>query len=429
MSDEKPVVVQPRVAAEGRGPSQQEAERQPFRLADVDLGAIRHNVRTVAELVGPGIAVMAVVKANGYGHGAVEVARAAVEAGATWLGVADVDEAVALRDAGLDMPVLAWLHGSNAQFDEAVLRGIDVGVNSVAQLEAVARAVEAVRGGVADGAGELVPRAGDASDTGGELPGAGGAGRTAARVQLKLDTGLGRNGAERSEWASLFGRAAELQQSGVLTVTGIFSHLSNTNDDEDRAQLRLLTVAAEEARAAGIEPTVIHLASTAATLRLPETRLSMVRLGIGMYGLSPFDDATSADLGLRPAMRVEGRVISVKRVPADSAVSYGYTYRTAGESTLALVGLGYADGIPRLGSNRAPVWIRGSLYRVSGRIAMDQFVADVHDEPVEVGDRVVLFGDPADGHPSADDWARAAETINYEIVTRIGPRFERRYES
>ncbi|RFA07311.1 alanine racemase [Subtercola boreus] len=416
MSDDETVSGPSGVVADRRAPSQHEAEQQPFRLAAVDLGAIRHNVRTVATLVGPGTAVMAVVKANGYGHGAVEVARAAVEAGATWLGVADVDEAVALRDAGLDVPVLAWLHGSNARFDEAVLRGIDVGVSSVAQLEAVARAVEAVRGVVADGAGEPVP-------------GADGTGQTAARVQLKLDTGLGRNGAERSEWAALFGRAAELQQAGVLTVTGIFSHLSNANDDEDRAQLRLLAAAVEEARAAGIEPTVIHLASTAATLRLPETRLTMVRLGIGMYGLSPFDDATSADLGLRPAMRVEGRVISVKRVPADSAVSYGYTYRTAGESTLALVGLGYADGIPRLGSNRAPVWIRGGLHRVSGRIAMDQFVADVHDEPVEVGDRVVLFGDPADGHPSADDWARAAETINYEIVTRIGPRFERRYTS
>ncbi|MDF2441968.1 MAG: alanine racemase [Subtercola sp.] len=403
MSDGEPKAGQQGISSDAA--SQEPAERQPFRLAAVDLGAIRHNVRTVAALVGPDTAVMAVVKANGYGHGAVEVARAAVEAGATWLGVADVDEAVALRDAGLDVPVLAWLHGPEARFDEAVRRGIDVGVSSVAQLEAVARAVEAVRGGVAGAAGE-----------------------PAARVQLKVDTGLGRNGAERSSWAALFARAAELQQTGVLTVTGIFSHLSNTNDDEDRAQLRLLTAAVAEARAAGIEPTVIHLASTAATLRLPETRLSMVRLGIGMYGLSPFDDATSADLGLRPAMRLEGRVISVKRVPADSAVSYGYTYRTTGESTLALVGLGYADGIPRLGSNRAPVWIRGGIHRVSGRIAMDQFVADVHDAPVEVGDRVVLFGDPRDGHPSADDWARAAETINYEIVTRIGPRFERRYE-
>ncbi|RFA10051.1 alanine racemase [Subtercola boreus] len=407
-----------------------EEVRQPFRLAAVDLGAIRHNVRAVDALVGPDTAVMAVVKANGYGHGAVEVARAAIEAGATWLGVADLDEAVALRDAGLDVPVLAWLHGQDARFDEAVIRRIDVGVSSVAQLDAVARAVETVRGA---GAAVDVPAAGDGDGDGGAA-GDGGAdggadGEPVARVQLKLDTGLGRNGAARSEWIALFSRAAELQQAGVLTVTGLFSHLSNTNEEEDRAQLRQLTAAVAEARAAGIEPTVIHLASTAATLRLPEARLSMVRLGIGMYGLSPFDGVTSAELGLRPALRVEGRVISVKRVPADSAVSYGYTYRTAGESTLALVGLGYADGIPRLGSNRAPVWIRGERHRVSGRIAMDQFVADVHDAPVEVGDRVVLFGDPAEGYPSADDWAESAETINYEIVTRIGPRFERRYES
>ncbi|RFA19404.1 alanine racemase [Subtercola boreus] len=385
------------------------ASEEPLRLASVDLGAIRHNVRTVAALVG-GAEVMAVVKANAYGHGAVEVARAAVEAGATWLGVADVDEAVALRDAGLSVPVLAWLHSPQASFDRAVAHSIDVGVSSVAQLDAVAAAGLRVAAGLRE-AGE------------------GGAAQQPARVHLKLDTGLGRNGAEQSLWPAFFARAAELQRAGQLTVVGLFSHLSNTNDEEDRAQLERLLAGVELARVAQLEPPIIHLASTAAALRLPETRLSMIRLGIGMYGLSPFDDQTSAELGLRPAMRVEGRVISVKRVPVDSGVSYGYTYRTATESTLALVALGYADGIPRLGSNRAPVWINGEIHRVSGRIAMDQFVADVHDAEAAVGDRVVLFGDPQDGYPSAEDWAEAAETINYEIVTRIGARIERRYVS
>ncbi|MCU1482373.1 MAG: alr [Subtercola sp.] len=366
---------------------------QPLRLAVIDLAGIRNNVQVVKKLVGE-TEVMAVVKADGYGHGAVEVARAALEAGATWLGVADVDEALALRAAGLQAPILAWLHDPAASFDSAVRNSIDVGVSSVAQLEAVAAA--------------------------GSAPG---------RVHIKVDTGLGRNGAERSTWQALFTRAAELQGEGRIEVVGLFSHLSNANDSEDRAQLRQLDEAVALAASVGVEPPIIHLAATAATFRLPETRLSMVRLGIGMYGLSPFDDVTSAELGLIPAMRLEGRVIAVKRVPADSAVSYGYTYRTAGESTLALVGLGYADGIPRLGSNRAPVLINGQRYRVSGRIAMDQFVADVHDGEVAVGDRVVLFGDPAAGHPAVEEWAQAAETINYEVVTRIGPRFERRYTS
>ncbi|UFS59363.1 alanine racemase [Subtercola endophyticus] len=369
---------------------------QPFRSATIDLAAIRNNVGVVKKLVGE-TEVMAVVKANGYGHGAVEVARAALEAGATWLGVADVDEALALRSAGLQAPILAWLHDPTASFDAAVRNGIDVGVSSVAQLEAVAVAADALN--------------------------------RAGRVHIKVDTGLGRNGAEPSAWRAVFERAAELQGEGRLEVVGLFSHLSNANDDEDRAQLQQFDEAVDLAASVGVVPPIIHLAATAATFRLPETRLSMVRLGIGMYGLSPFDDVTSAELGLIPAMRLEGRVIAVKRVPADSAVSYGYTYRTAGASTLALVGLGYADGIPRLGSNRAPVLINGQRYRVSGRIAMDQFVADVHDGEVAVGDQVVLFGDPAAGHPAVEEWAEAAETINYEVVTRIGQRFKRRYTS
>jgi alanine racemase len=413
---------------------------RPLRLATIDLAAIRHNVQLVNELIGDA-QVMAVVKANGYGHGAVEVARAAVAAGATWLGVADLDEAVELREAGLTEPILAWLHGTTAGFDEAIRRGIDVGISTVAQLEAVAAAAARV-GEVAGGSvsatahGRVAPGSTETTDGSANAP-VGVAATMAgspARVQIKVDTGLGRNGAEESTWRALFERAAELEAAGVVRVVGIFSHLSNANDDEDRAQLKRLEVAVAVAADCGVVPSVIHLASTAGALRLPETRLSLVRLGIGMYGLSPFD-ATSKELGLRPAMTLEGRVIAVKRVAPDSAVSYGYTYRTSGSSTLALVGLGYADGVPRLGSNRAPVWINGTRYRVAGRIAMDQFVVDVHDGAVAVGDRAVLFGDPEPrgegetGFPPVEEWAEAAETINYEIVTRIGPRFERRYVS
>ena len=382
----------------------------PLRLATIDLAAIRHNVRTVARLVADS-EVMAVVKANGYGHGAVEVARAALEGGATWLGVADVHEALELRAAGLTAPILAWLHATEPDFTDAVRLSIDLGISSRAQLDAVARATRGLRmpGGAAAEVGDvaLTP--------------------ATARVHLKIDTGLGRNGAESSQWAGLFERAAELQSEGLLTVVGMFSHLSNANDEEDLLQLAMLESAVEQARGAGLAPTIIHLASTAGALRLPQTRLSLVRLGIGMYGLSPFDGADSASLGLCPAMTLEGRVIAVKRVEAGSGVSYGYTYRTEEASTLALVALGYADGIPRLGSNRAPVWINGETHTVSGRIAMDQFVVDVHDAQVEVGERVVLFGDPATGVPAVEDWAESAETINYEIVTRVGGRIARRY--
>ncbi|GGF20111.1 alanine racemase [Subtercola lobariae] len=402
----------------------------PLRLATIDLAAVRHNVLAVKAVVGDAD-VMAVVKAGGYGHGAAEIARAAVTAGATWLGVADVDEGVALREAGLTEPILAWLHGPEAYFDVAIRYGIDVGVSSVAQLDAVAGAARRVAGdAVIDGAEALAGRPSGSEPA--ETPAVGRQTRddhaaTPARVQIKVDTGLGRNGAVEADWVAVFARAAELEAGGVLSVVGIFSHLSNASDDDDLEQLARFESAVEQARGAGLNPAIIHLAATAAALRLAETRLSLVRLGIGLYGLSPFDGVTSAELGLRPAMTLEGRVIAVKRVPPESGVSYGYTYRTTTESTLALVGLGYADGIPRLGSNRAPVWINGNTYTVTGRIAMDQFVVDMHDDAVEVGDRVVLFGDPAEGYPAVEEWAEAAETINYEIVTRIGPRFERRY--
>lgn len=307
--------------------------RHPLRLATIDLAAVRHNVSTVKSLVGDA-EVMAVVKANGYGHGAVEVARAALSAGATWLGVADVDEAVVLREAGLTAPILAWLHDADPHFDVALRYGIDVGVSSVAQLEAAAAAAAVV--GAARGSVLPHPHTFGASTqvrTGADAPNmrvwqddaaAGGP----ARVQIKVDTGLGRNGADEPNWRAVFARAAELEAAGLVRVVGLFSHLSNTSDDEDRAQLARFQGALELAREAALSPTIMHLAATAATFGLPETRLSLVRLGIGMYGVSPFDDVTAAELGLRPAMTLEGRVIAVKRVPPGSGVSYGYTYRT-----------------------------------------------------------------------------------------------------
>lgn len=363
---------------------------RPLREARIDLAAIAHNIQTLKRAINTSL-TMVVVKSNGYGHGAIPVAKAAVVSGADWLGVADIDEALELRAAGITAPVLAWLHDPEARFDDAILAGIDLGVSYLQQLEEVARAT-----GVAN-------------------------------VQLKVDTGLGRNGAADSEWPKFFAAAAAHERAGRLRVRGLWSHLANAGEDEDLAQVAAFERAIGLAREAGLTPDLRHIAATAGALRVPSARFDLVRIGIGAYGLSPFDDQASADLGLRPALELSARVVSVKRVPAGSGVSYGYDYRTEGETTLALVPLGYGDGIPRHAANRGPVFLNGRTYRVAGRVAMDQFVIDVGDGEVSIGDRAILFGDPTTGVPSADDWARAADTINYEIVTRLGGRIERTY--
>jgi len=359
-----------------------------MRDAFVDLGAITHNVETLRGAVGD-VATMVIVKANGYGHGAVPVARAALAGGAEWLGVADLDEALELRAAGIKAPVLAWLHEPGRSFTDAINGGVDIGVSYVEQLEAAAAA-----SGV-------------------------------AFVQLKVDTGLSRNGAAESEWAELFAAAAANERAGRIVVRGLWSHLANAGVAEDAAQIASFERALAAAAAAGLEPELVHLAASEGALRVAEARFGMVRLGISAYGLSPF--AGDVELPLRPAMTLSAPVVSVKRVPAGTGVSYGYDYRTSAETTLALVPLGYADGVPRHASGRGPVSINGVTYTVAGRVAMDQVVVDVGDAPVAVGDRAVLFGDPSTGVPSAQDWADAAGTINYEIVTRIGPRVPRRY--
>ncbi|SDY44494.1 alanine racemase [Herbiconiux ginsengi] len=369
------------------------ASAPALRRAIVDPDAIAANVARVGSLVAPA-AVMAVVKADGYGHGAVPVARAALEGGATWLGVADVSEGLALRAAGIRAPVLAWLHGHDPSFGAAVEHDVAVGISTRLQLQ---RAVDA---GTVD---------------------------APVRVHLKVDTGLGRNGIERAEWEPVFQAARDAVGNRRIRVEGLFSHLSNASDDDDLQQLDAFDEATAMARSFGLDPGVRHLASTAGALRLPATRLDLVRLGIGLYGLSPFEGVDSATLGLRPAMRVESRLIAVKRVPAGTGVSYGYTYRPDAETWLGLVPLGYADGIPRHVSNRGSVWVGGSTHPIVGRVAMDQFVVDLGEHAARVGDRVVLFGDPAEGFPSADSWAEAAGTINYEVVTRLGARVKREF--
>ena len=359
----------------------------PESVAIVDRSAVARNVSRFVSLA-DGARVMVVVKANGYGHGAVEAARAAIQGGASWLGVADLAEAFELRDAHIDAPLLAWLHESHENFTAALEARIDIGVSDLAQLQSVSRAQHAV------GAGP-------------------------ASVHLKLDTGLGRNGADEPNWAALFDEARRLELAGLLRVRGIFSHLSNADDSEDSLQLERLHRGIEAARRAGLQPQLRHLASTAAALRLPPMRLDLVRVGIGAYGLSPFDDGGSAELGLQPAMTLRSTVVAVApSSDADFAAHSG------------IVPLGYGDGIPPQAAGRIHVTGDAGPLLVT-RIESDHLVVEPVSPGNDVvrGDAVTLFGDPSEGVTAVDDWARAADTINYEIVTRLGDRVAREYTS
>lgn len=362
-----------------------------LREALIDVDAITENVRHLRRLTG--CEIIAVVKADGYGHGALRAAQAALRGGATRIGVSDIDEALALRRAGIRAPLFAWLHAPGASFVEAVRHEVELGISDLDQLLRAAAAAQ------------------------GERP---------AAVHLKIETGLSRNGIAPADWRQVFSEAARLERIGRLRVVGLFSHLSNTSIDDDRAALAKFEEGVVLAAGVGLNPPLRHIAATNAAIALPEARLGCVRIGIGIYGVSPFDDRTPADLGLRPAMTLRGAVAAVRRVPAGTGVSYGYDYRTTTDTTLALVPLGYADGVPRQASGRGPVTIGGRRFTVAGRIAMDQFIVDVGDHPVAVGDEVVLFGDPTLGVPSAREWAEAAATIDYEIVTRVGARVPRR---
>lgn len=376
----------------------------PAREARIDLEALRHNARSLAERVAPA-KLLAVVKADAYGHGVGPVALALEETGAVdTFGVVDLDEARMLRRVGIRTPILAWILPLGADLSWAVAEGIELGIGALETLERLASAASGVRA--------------FAAQAGGPPP--------VAVVHLKADTGLGRGGATAAEWSSLVTRAAALETEGIIEVRGIWTHLANTSTAADAAQFEAFDAAVRVARRAGLTPSVEHLAASQSLISYPGQRRGMVRAGIALYGISPFADRPATEFGLEPVMRLSGAVISVKRVPAGHGVSYGHRHVTDRESTLALIPLGYADGLPR-SARRAPVWLNGRRYQVSGTIAMDQVVVDVGDDPVAVGDVAVFWGDPALGHPSAQDWADAAGTIPYEIVTRVGPRVPRRH--
>lgn len=360
----------------------------------IDLDAIASNLDRMRQ-VAAGAKVCGVVKANAYGHGMVAVAKRLEAEGVDYLGVADLTEALTLRAAGIRTPILAWLHSHDEDFHAGIAAEIDLGLSTTGQLQ---RAVAAAK-------------------TAGKV----------ARIHIKVDTGLGRNGVTLDQLPALLTLARAAQDAGDAEVVGIFSHLSCTSREADLAQIARFEEALAAAAEAGINPTLRHLTASDGTLSYPQAHYDMVRIGVALYGLSPYQDHASADYGLTPAMTATAKVVQVKQVGAGEGVSYGYLYRTPTETNLALVPVGYAEGLPRLATGGASVWVNGSLFGIDSRIAMDQFVLDVGAHAVAPGDTAVLFGDPVKGYPSADQLAIAAQTINYEIVTRMGGRFRRVY--
>ncbi len=370
------------------------APPSPHAEVVVDLGAVRHNVRRLREIVWssrPG-QLMVVVKADGYGHGMVQVGRAAREAGAEWLGVATAAEALALRDAGDVGRVLCWLSAPGEDLTPLVREAVDITVSSTQHLDDVVRAVAEAE--------------------------------AVARVQLKFDTGLSRNGAPRSAWWDLASAARRAEEDGDILVTGLWSHFACSDEPDhpaNAAQEESFARACALAVEAGLRPEVRHLANSAAAILRATSRHDLVRVGIAAYGLSPVPDVlTSEQLGLVPAMTVRGALVLAKDIRPGDGVSYGHTFRAPGPMRVALVPMGYGDGVPRHASSVAEVQLEGGRRRVLGRVCMDQFVVEAPG--AQAGDEVVLFGPGTGGEPTAQDWARWCGTISYEIVTRMGGR-------
>jgi alanine racemase len=365
--------------------------------AVVDLGAIEHNVRVLREHAGSA-QVMAVVKADGYGHGATESARAALAAGAAQLGVATVDEALALRAAGITAPVLAWLHPPGTDFGPALVADVQIAVSSVRQLD------------------ELL----DATRRTGQT----------ATVTVKVDTGLNRNGVAAADYPPMLTALRAAVAEEAVRLRGLMSHLVFADQPDNPindVQAQRFTDMLTHAREQGVRFELAHLSNSSATMSRPDLALDMVRPGIAVYGLSPVP--SRGDMGLIPAMTVKCPVALVKSIRAGDGVSYGHTWIAERDTTVALLPVGYADGVFRALGGRLEVLINGRRRPGVGRVCMDQFVVDLGPGQVDVaeGDEAILFGPGTDGEPTAQDWADLLGTIHYEVVTSPRGRITRTY--
>lgn len=364
--------------------------------ATIDLGAVAHNVRILRQR--SGTEVMAVVKADGYGHGAVPVADAALRAGAAEVGVATIEEALTLRAGGICAPVIAWLHAPSADFAAAVAADVEVVVSSPRQLAAVAAAAAAV-------------------------------GRTAT-VGVKVDTGLGRSGVAADEWDATRDALAKYVAEDSLALRTVMCHLARGDEPAhplNDAQAEMLDACVADLDRVGVQADRVHLSNSAAALTRRDLSRDLVRTGIAIYGRTPVPDI--GDFGLRPVMTLTAQVSLVKRITAGQGVSYSHTWVARRDTTVAVIPCGYADGVPRVLSNRLAVWVRGRRFPGIGRVCMDQFVVDLGPDGggVAEGDTAVLFGPGDHGEATALDWAQRSGTIDYEIVTGIGARCRRRY--
>lgn len=416
------------------GPDRSALPAAATSRAVIDLEAVAHNGRLLAQTAG--VPWMAVVKADAYGHGLGPIALTALSAGASWLGVAQLAEALILRalldEAGVARPVeepsgqaprvLSWLlpvmDPARAACEDSPLRAalkadLDLSVSTLSQLEALVAAARAQA--------------------------------TTARLHLKVDTGMSRGGAMAEDLPALAAALRRAVDEGAVDVVGLWSHLSRADEPTSGSTEEHLVryrQAERIVREAGLTPSIHHLAATGGLLWHPEARMDLVRAGIGLYGLSPAPSVTTgAELGLRPAMRLESELVQVKRIDVGQAVSYGGTWSAPTDRWVGLVPLGYSDGVPRAASSTGPVGIGGMMTAIVGRVCMDQVVIDLgpaQDEtgsslpaPAQVGDTAVLWGAPdalgQEAVPTVDEWAQACGTINYEIVTRLGARIPRCY--
>jgi alanine racemase len=359
-------------------------------IVRIDLDAIRHNVEAVKP---PRAELMAVVKADGYGHGAAPVARAALEAGATWLGVALVEEGIALRETGIEAPVLVLSEFPRGSEHEALGARLTPTVYT------------------ADGLDRLA-----AASRGRDRP---------LAVHVKIDTGMHRVGVYPPEDASEF---AALVAAAGFDLEGVWTHFAAAESDDEgtRGQLRWLLAAGDGLRARGTRPRYLHAANSAGTLRCPEAHLDLVRVGAAIYGVDPGEGIGPA-AGLRPALRWASAVTLVRRLGAGERLSYGWTYTLRRDANVATVPVGYGDGYARGLSSKADVLIRGKRHRVAGTITMDQLMVDCGDDDVRPGDEVVLIGDQGDDRITAEELAAHAGTIGYEVVTTISERVPRDY--
>ncbi len=368
-------------------------EAQRPTVAEIDLNAIADNVRAIRQRVHPA-EVMAVVKAEGYGHGAVEVARAALHAGATLLGVALLEEGIALRRSGLTAPILVFGGLFENQIDSYLAHDLQMTLYDARLAESISHRARALN-------------------------------KTAA-VHVKFDTGMGRVGVTTEPIAFL----KHVVNLPGISLQGLYTHLA-TSDEADlgyaHVQLKRFREIVAEAREHDIVPAWIHAANSGAILSLPESYFNLVRPGVMMYGYYPSAQVTKS-IKLQPAMRLRTAVLFVKRVPHGTFISYNRTFQTQRESTLATLPIGYADGFLRRFSNNMSVLIRGRKYPVVGRVCMDQIVVDVSAIPdIRTGEEAVLMGKQGEEEISIYDWCEKLETIPYEVTCGISPRVPRVY--